>query len=316
MESGSGPLAYRSGSTARGRVALRRLTGEHIVEADLIQTWVPAIERKASSMAHLVAIANQKGGVAKTTTSIHLSAGLAQRGFRVLAVDVDPQANLTSGLDIDIDPTKGSIVDALREIGGSLEPAIHTSKVSGLDVVPSDIELADIELQLVSRINREKVIVRAIPNSVRASYDFIVMDAPPNLGTLTVAVLMASQTLVIPVVPEFYSLKGMKSLTRHVNEVRSDGNILQNQMVLITRVRNTSLATEVQAAVRELSHQGVFPPVCDTAIKEVAKIAEAASQGVPVYQHAPTHEGSEMYLRFTDEFLQRIGVQSPIAAGA
>lgn len=288
--------------------ALRRLTGENIVEADIVRTGIPVTERIRSTMAHIIALANQKGGVAKTTTAIHLAAGLALRGHRVLAIDVDPQYNLTAGLGVIVDQAKGSITNVLKLEDGTVEVAIHQTDIKRLDVVPADILLASLELELVSRFPRETVLRDAITSAVREAYDFVVLDSPPNLGMLTMNVLTAANTVIVPVGGEFYSLQGMEALMKQVEVVQRKLNSgLTNARVLLTRMKPTNISNEVGSVVRQLSADGKFPQVFSTEIKELTHLAESAAQGQPVYAHAPKSQASELYFQFTDEFLAHVG---------
>ena len=175
-------------------------------------------------MAQVIAIANQKGGVGKTTTAINLAGALAELGHRVLAVDMDPQANLTVGLGINLGQVERSIADILDDGAQDLESIILASQTERIDVVPSTLELASTEVELFSAIGREYALREALDAGVRDRYDFILIDCPPTLGLLTINGLVAANSVIIPVQTQYYALKGLNALVKVITTIRTKLN--------------------------------------------------------------------------------------------
>lgn len=248
-------------------------------------------------MVRILAIANQKGGVGKTTTAINLGASLAIIGHRVLLVDTDPQGNTSSGVGIKKAEVKQCIYDVL--VGDvPLEDVIITSDVKNLDVVPATIQLAGAEIELVSTISRERRLENALEN-VSKRYDFIIIDCPPSLGIITLNALTAANGLLIPVQCEFYALEGLTQLLNTVKLVQRHLNKnLEIEGVLLTMYdARTNLGQQVIAEVKK--HFG--PQVYQTVIPRNVRLSEAPSYGQPAVIYDVKSKGAEAYIELAKE---------------
>jgi chromosome partitioning protein len=250
-----------------------------------------------------VAIANQKGGVGKSTTAINLGAGLAFQGERILLVDLDPQGNTTSGLGIDRSAIEYSTYDVLVE-DVAMEDAIEPSSVRDLFVVPATIELAGAEIELVSMFSREARLGGAITNIVD-DFDFVLIDCPPSLGLLTVNGLAAADQVLIPIQCEYYALEGVSQLLRNVQLVQRNLNPqLEVEGVLLTMYDGrTTLAADVVAQVREHFGETTYR----TVIPRTVRLSEAPSYGEPIEAYDPMSRGAIAYRELAREFRRRHG---------
>ncbi|WP_413491008.1 ParA family protein [Brochothrix thermosphacta] len=248
-------------------------------------------------MVRILAIANQKGGVGKTTTAINLGASLAIIGHRVLLVDTDPQGNTSSGVGIKKAEVKQCIYDVL--VGDvPLEDVIITSDVKNLDVVPATIQLTGAEIELVSTISRERRLENAL-ETVSERYDFIIIDCPPSLGIITLNALTAANGLLIPVQCEFYALEGLTQLLNTVKLVQRHLNKnLEIEGVLLTMYdARTNLGQQVIAEVKK--HFG--PQVYQTVIPRNVRLSEAPSYGQPAVIYDVKSKGAEAYIELAKE---------------
>ena len=249
-------------------------------------------------MADVIAIANQKGGVGKTTTAINLGAWLALRGQRVLLIDIDPQANATSGLGVTAE--RGSIYDAMSG-QAPLAALIVGSSEPGLDVVPSSQDLSGAEIELVEAEGREYYLRRLI-EPILTDWDFILFDCPPSLGLLTVNALTAAGQVIIPVQCEYLALEGLGHLAGTLERVRRGLNpaLRLKGLVMTMFDPRTTLAHQVVAEVRR--H---FPQAFQTVIPRSVRLSEAPSYGLSIAAYAPASSGATAYADLADELLAR-----------
>lgn len=255
----------------------------------------------SKKQAIVVAIANQKGGVGKSTTAINLAAALAAADRRVLIVDLDPQGNTTSGLGIDRSTLKYSIYDALLS-DQMLEDMTEATGVRNLFVVPATIDLAGAEIELVSVFSRENRLSAAL-DGVSDDYDYIFIDCPPSLGLLTVNGLSAADEVLIPIQCEYYALEGVSLLIRNVELVSQNLNSKVHVAgVLLTMYDGrTKLSSDVAAQVREFFGETAY----QTVIPRSVRLSEAPSYGEPIESFDPTSRGAIAYRYAAKEFLER-----------
>ena len=253
--------------------------------------------------ATIVAIANQKGGVGKSTTAINLGAGLAYQGERVLIVDLDPQGNTTSGLGIDRGTIEYSTYDLLVGDVDVLE-VLEPSSVRGLYVVPATIELAGAEIELVSMFSRETRLGNALKPAAE-DYHFILVDCPPSLGLLNVNGLSAAHEVLIPIQCEYYALEGVGQLVKNVQLVQNNLNpqLVIEGVVLTMFDGRTTLAADVVTEVRE--HFG--DTAYRTVIPRTVRLSEAPSYGEPIEAYDPMSRGAIAYRELAREFRRRHG---------
>jgi chromosome partitioning protein len=251
----------------------------------------------------IVAIANQKGGVGKSTTAINLGAGLAFQGERVLLVDLDPQGNSTSGLGVDRSAIEYSTYELLIE-DVSIEDVVEPTSVRDLFVVPATIELAGAEIELVSMFSRETRL-RAALKPVADAYDFMLIDCPPSLGLLTVNGLAAADEVLIPIQCEYYALEGVSQLMKNIQLVQRNLNPqLEIEGVVLTMFDGrTTLASDVVAQVRD--HFG--DTTYRTVIPRTVRLSEAPSYGEPIEAYDPMSRGAIAYRELAREFRRRHG---------
>jgi len=248
-------------------------------------------------MGKTIAIANQKGGVGKTTTAINLSASLAKAERRILLIDTDPQGNSTSGIGIDKNTLNGSLYDVYTE-AKKIEDVIHDTAIYYLEVVPSNINLIGTEIELIERPGREAILRDAI-KSIRSHYDFIFIDCPPSLSLLTVNALVAADSILIPVQCEYYSLEGIGSLVKTLNLVREAFNpSLEIEGILLTMFDGRNmLANQVVSEVRRYFGEKVYK----TIVPRNVTLAEAPSHGKPVILYDFRSKGAQSYLALAKE---------------
>ena len=252
--------------------------------------------------ATIISMVNQKGGVGKTTSSINLGACLAEQGRKVLLVDLDPQGALSAGLNVTHDEDQVTVYDLMLDNTSSIHAAIKHTNVSGLDMVPANIDLSAAEIQLVNEVGREQTLGRAL-RPVRAEYDFIIIDCQPSLGLLTVNALACSQGVIIPMECEYFSLRGLALLTDTVEKVRDRINFdLDIVGILVTMFdRRTTHAREVMDRVVEVFGDRVF----DTVITRTVRFPETSVAGEPIITWAPNSPGAEQYRNLALEVIER-----------
>jgi len=245
----------------------------------------------------VLAVANQKGGVGKTTTSVNLGAALAELGFRVLVIDLDPQGNATTGLGIDARNFELSMYDVLMR-DSSLEDCVEPTSMKNLFVAPATIALAGAEIELVPAFSRELKLKRAI-ESVIDDFDFVLIDCPPSLGLITVNALAAADEVLVPIQCEYYALEGLSQLMRNVHLVASNLNprLDISTIVLTMYDARTKLADQVATEVRE--HFG--NKVCRIVIPRTVRLSEAPSFGQPITAFDPASRGAIAYRELAKE---------------
>jgi chromosome partitioning protein len=255
------------------------------------------------SQGNIVAIANQKGGVGKSTTAINLGAGLALQGSSVLIVDLDPQGNTSSGLGIDRGSIDLSMYDILVD-GVAASDVLEPTSVHDLHVIPATIELAGAEIELVSMFSREQRLKNALAD-VKDDYDFVLIDCPPSLGLLTINGLAAADEVLIPIQCEYYALEGVSQLTRNISLVKSSLNPqLEVEGVVLTMFDGrTTLSSDVVAQVREHFGETAYK----TVIPRTVRLSEAPSYGEPIEAYDPMSRGAIAYRELAREFRRRHG---------
>ena len=248
-------------------------------------------------MGQVIACANQKGGVGKTTTVVNLASYLALAGERVLAIDLDPQGNATSGLGLDRGSLDGSIYDAVID-DVDLRELFVRGPIDGLTVIPSSIALAGAEIELAPLEQRERRLARLI-RAVADDFDYILIDSPPSLGLLTVNALTAADAVLIPIQCEYYALEGLTQLIATVNLVRDHLNpALELKGVVLTMYdARTNLSSDVANEVRR--HLGAS--VYETVIPRSVRLSEAPSHGLPIPMYRPDSRGAEAYAALARE---------------
>jgi chromosome partitioning protein len=257
----------------------------------------PAADRFARPLPRILAVANQKGGVGKTTTTVNLAACLADHGYRVLVVDLDPQGNASTGLGINIRDLATSMYDVLLH-DVPLEDTIEPTSVRGLFVAPANLELAGAEIELVPAFSRELKLRTALA-SVRDDYDYVLIDCPPSLGLLTVNSLAAASEVLVPIQCEYYALEGLGQLMRNVGLVQKSLNPVLEVSVIVCVMYDarTKLADQVVQEVR--SH--FADKVCRTVIPRTVRLSEAPSYGQPISAFDPTSRGAIAYRELAKE---------------
>ncbi len=253
--------------------------------------------KEGVSMGKIIAIANQKGGVGKTTTAVNLSACLAYIGKKVLLVDVDPQGNATSGVGIEKGDVDQCVYDILVEDVATTD-VIRMTNVENLKIIPSTIQLSGAEIELVPTISREVRLKRAL-STVVDTFDYIIIDCPPSLGLLTINALTAADSVLIPVQCEYYALEGLSQLLNTVRLVQKHLNTdLSIEGVLLTMLdARTNLGIQVIDEVKKYFREKVF----ETIIPRNIRLGEAPSHGEPIIIYDPKSRGADVYLDLAKE---------------
>lgn len=251
-------------------------------------------------MGKIVSIANQKGGVGKTTTSINLSTILAKKGKKVLMIDADPQGNASSGVGIDRDDIELSTYDILIN-DNEIEDVVKKTSINNLSLCPSNINLAGAEVELVSVMSREHRLKEKL-DLAKDNYDFIIIDCPPSLGLITLNALTASDSVLIPVQCEYYALEGLGQLLNTISLVKKHLNKdieIEGALLTMYDIR-TNLSNQVVKEVKKYFSDKVYKNV----IPRNVKLSEAPSYGMPISIYEPRSKGAKSYEKFVKEFLK------------
>lgn len=252
-------------------------------------------------MSRIIAVANQKGGVGKTTTAINLAACLSNIGYRTLLIDVDPQGNSTSGVGINKRKLNRSVYDILiNDI--SVNDVIISTNYKNLDICPSNIDLAGAEIELIETKEREYTLKKALENLSEDKYNFIVIDCPPSLGLLTINALTCANSVLIPIQCEYYALEGLSQLTNTIKRVKNKLNEdLEIEGVLLTMYdARTNLSIQVVEEVKKYFKKKIYK----TIIPRNVKLSEAPSFGEPIIEYDPKSKGANCYNELAKEVIE------------
>jgi chromosome partitioning protein len=245
-----------------------------------------------------IAIANQKGGVGKTTTTINLAGALAEDGMRVLCIDMDPQANLTAGLGINLNTVDQSMADVL--VGRiPIDDVIRATETPGIDIAPAHIDLAATEGELFTMLGRESLLRDALDGRLRRRYDYALIDCPPNLGLLTVNGLVAADGVIIPVQTQYYAMKGLNNLVKVINTIRLKLNRKLKILGLLPTFfdSRTNLARDMLEEMRVVGDHHVFNSI----VRNTVKLGEAPLVGRPITVYAGTSDAARVYRELARE---------------
>ena len=252
-------------------------------------------------MGRIIAIANQKGGVGKTTTAINLAAALAEAGQRVLGIDFDPQGNLSSGIGIEKESIKNSVYDLLIN-GVDFYSVLQETEIKNLDVLPTNVNLAGAEIELQDEANRDTKLKEKI-EAIRANYDFIIVDCPPSLSLLTINALTAADSVLIPIQCEYYALEGLGQMVKTINLIRKKLNkkLTIEGVVFTMYDARTNLSQQVVESVKETLDEYIYNSV----IPRNVRLAEAPSYGKPITEYDTRSSGAESYRMLAAEVISR-----------
>ncbi len=252
-------------------------------------------------MARVIAVANQKGGVGKTTTTTNLSACLAEKGKKVLVIDIDPQGNTSSGLGIDKNELENTVYEMILGLA-SIEECLQKEVIENLSVLPSNVNLSGAEIELIGVEEKEYILKKEI-SKVREEYDYIIIDCPPSLNTLTVNAMTTADTVLVPIQCEFFALEGLTQLIHTVDLVRERLNPkLEIEGVVFTMYdARTNLSLQVVENVKENLNQTIYKSI----IPRNVRLAEAPSHGMPINLYDTKSAGAEAYRDLAEEVMER-----------
>jgi chromosome partitioning protein len=263
---------------------------------------IPPESQEGEALTKVISIANQKGGVGKTTCSINLGGALAERGYRVLCIDMDPQANLTVGLGISLSDVRQSMADVLSDDRVALDEIVRATETPGLWVAPATLELASTEVELFTAIGREMILRDSVGGWADRQFDVVIIDCPPTLGLLTINSLVASSRVIIPVQTQYYAIKGLTALIKVINTIKLKLNHDLEVLGLLPTFFDgrTVLAREMLANLRQLGDHRVF----NTMIKNTVKLGEAPLTGRPVTEYATNSSAARAFRDLAQEVIE------------
>jgi chromosome partitioning protein len=263
---------------------------------------LPPDSHEGDALTKVISIANQKGGVGKTTCSINLGGALAERGYRVLCIDMDPQANLTVGLGVSLSDVRQSMADVLSDERIALDEIVRTTETAGLWVAPATLELASTEVELFTAIGREMVLRDSIGGWADRQFDVVIIDCPPTLGLLTINSLVASSRVIIPVQTQYYAIKGLTALIKVINTIKLKLNHDLEVLGLLPTFYDgrTVLAREMLENLKQLGDHRVF----NTMIKNTVKLGEAPLTGRPVTEYATNSSAARAFRDLAQEVIE------------
>lgn len=255
-------------------------------------------------MSRIIAIANQKGGVGKTTTAINLSSCLAEAGKRVLTIDLDPQGNMTSGLGVDKNELENTVYELMLD-ECSIKESMADTIVEGMKIIPSNVNLAGAEIELLG-INEKEYILKNAVDYIRDDYDFIIIDCPPSLNMLTINAMTTADSVLVPIQCEYYALEGLSQLIHTIDLVqqRLNPNLVIDGVVFTMYDVRTNLSNQVVENVKENLDAKIY----ETLIPRNIRLAEAPSHGLPINMYDAKSAGTESYRLLAKEVMEREGI--------